>query len=71
MFLNVFGFFSFLGTRVIQVFASDADGIGPSGQVKYSIVSKHNKFKIDPNTGWLTTNAVRTCSKISLNYFKF
>jgi hypothetical protein len=56
---------------VIQVFASDADGIGASGQVKYSIVSKHNKFKIDPNTGWLTTNAVRTCSKIYFHSFKF
>jgi hypothetical protein len=40
------------------VFATDADGNGPAGLVKYSIVSKHNKFKIDPNTGWLTTNAV-------------
>ena len=48
----------FAGTRVIQVFATDADGNGPAGLVKYSIVSKHNKFKIDPNTGWLTTNAV-------------
>ena len=51
---------------MIQVYATDADGSGPSGQVKYSIVSKHNKFTIDPHTGWLTTNAVRT---LSVNYY--
>ncbi len=45
---------------MIQVFATDADGNGPAGQVRYSIVSKHNKFKIDPTTGWLSTNAVRS-----------
>ena len=35
------------------------DGPGPNGQVTYSIVSQHNKFTIDPNTGDLFTNAVR------------
>ena len=45
---------------MIQVFAHDDDGQeGPNGQVTYSIVSKHNKFTIDPRTGWLSTNAVR------------
>ena len=48
----------FPGTRVIRVFATDEDGTGPNGQIAYSIVSTNNKFVIDPNTGWLTTNAV-------------
>ncbi len=43
---------------MIQVFARDLDGEGPNGQVTYSIVSQHNKFDIDPKTGWLSTNAV-------------
>ena len=47
------------GTRVIRVFATDADGSGPNGEVTYSIVSTHDKFSIDPKTGWLVTNAVR------------
>ena len=48
-----------LGTKVIQVFAKDDDGVDvPSGKVTYSIVSTHNKFNIDKETGWLTTNAV-------------
>lgn len=49
----------FAGTHVIQVFARDLDGKdGPNGQVTYSIVSQHNKFTIDPNSGWLSTSAV-------------
>ena len=40
------------------MFASDADGSGPNGEVTYSIVSTHDKFSIDPKTGWLVTNAV-------------
>jgi hypothetical protein len=48
----------FAGTRVIRVFAVDEDGSGPNGQVTYSIVSTHNKFVIDANTGWLSTSAV-------------
>ena len=52
-------FFVILGTKVIQVFAKDDDGDNvPSGKVTYSIVSTHNKFNIDKETGWLTTNAV-------------
>ena len=50
------------GTRVTQVRAVDRDaedGPGPNGQVTYSIVSQHNKFTIDSNTGDLYTNAVR------------
>ena len=47
------------GTRVERVFAKDEDGPeGPNGQITYSIVSTHNKFVIDPKTGWLSTNAV-------------
>lgn len=46
------------GTRVIRVYATDGDGSGPSGQVTYSVVSTHNKFTIDANTGWLSTNAI-------------
>ena len=45
---------------MIQVYAVDHDGNeGPNGQVTYSIVSQHNKFQIDPETGWVSTNAVR------------
>ncbi len=45
---------------MIQVYATDKDGPdGPNGQVLYSIVSQHNKFTIDPKTGWLSTAAVR------------
>ena len=47
----------------MQVFAEDRDAIdgegGPNGQIEYSIVSQHNKFTIDPETGWLSTSAVR------------
>ena len=45
------------------MFAEDRDAIdgegGPNGQIVYSIVSQHNKFNIDPETGWLSTSAVR------------
>ena len=47
-----------VGTRVIRVFASDADESGPNGEVTYSIVSTHDKFSIDAKNGWLVTNAV-------------
>ena len=50
-------FFLFSGTKVIRVHAVDNDE-GLNGQVTYSIVSTHNKFVIDPNNGWLSTNAV-------------
>ena len=41
------------------MFAKDDDGDDvPSGKVTYSIVSTHNKFNIDRETGWLSTNAV-------------
>ena len=57
--LKQYNIFGILGTKVIQVFAKDDDGDSvPSGKVTYSIVSTHNKFNIDKETGWLTTNAV-------------
>lgn len=47
------------GTRVIKVVATDEDpDTSPNGRVTYSIVSTHDKFTIDPQTGWLSTNAV-------------
>ena len=62
----------FPGTRVVQVFAEDLDAAdgegGPNGQIVYSIVSQHNKFNIDPETGWLTTAAVRKQKKHSKEY---
>lgn len=45
--------------------ATDADGSGPNGRVTYSIVSTHDKFTIDPQTGWLSTNAVRITKNAS------
>ena len=49
----------FSGTRVMRVMATDLDGNdGPAGKLNYSIVSQHEKFAIDSQTGWLTTNAV-------------
>ena len=45
--------------RAIDKDAED-DPTSPNGQVTYSIVSQHNKFTIDRNTGDLYTNAVRT-----------
>ena len=58
-----FLFSLFSDTRIVQVFAEDRDAIdgegGPNGQIVYSIVSQHNKFNIDPETGWLSTSAVR------------
>ena len=56
--LHIYLFF-YSGTQVLQVYAKDDDGdTVPSGKVTYSIVSTHNKFNIDKETGWLTTNAV-------------
>ena len=53
----------FSGTVVIQVKAQDGDSRGdklnPAGQIEYSIVSTHKHFKIDSETGWLSTNKVR------------
>lgn len=50
-----------IGTRVIQVEAIDADK-GENGQVEYEILSTNNErnqpFRIDPNTGLITTNIV-------------
>ena len=46
-------------TQVRAVDRDAEDGPGPNGQVTYSIVSQHNKFTIDSNTGDLYTNAVR------------
>jgi len=48
-----------MGTAVIRVQASDLDGAdSPAGQITYSIVSTHTRFKIHPETGWLSTNTV-------------
>ena len=48
---------------MIQVRAQDGDSRGdklnPAGQIEYSIVSTHKHFKIDSETGWLSTNKVR------------
>ena len=55
---DIIFFFFLAGTRVLRVFASDADGSGPNAEVTYSIVSTHDKFSIDSKTGWLVTNAV-------------
>ena len=46
-------------TQVRAIDKDAEDGPGPNGQVTYSIVSQHNKFTIDRNTGDLYTNAVR------------
>ena len=49
-------------TAVIQVRARDQDAeddpLNPAGQIEYSIVSTHKHFKIDAETGWLSTNKV-------------
>ena len=37
---------------------ADEDPDSPAGQIEYSIVSTHKKFKIDAETGWLSTNTV-------------
>ena len=48
------------GLAVIQVKARDRDADldpnSPAGKIEFSIVSIHNKFRIDPKTGWLSTN---------------
>ena len=50
------------GLPVIQVKANDRDADldpnSPAGKIEYSIVSTHNKFRIDPKTGWLSTNTI-------------
>ena len=38
---------------------SRGDKLNPAGQIEYSIVSTHKHFKIDSETGWLSTNKVR------------
>jgi len=44
---------------VLQLKAIDQDNSStPAGQIVFSIVSTHNKFQIDPKTGWLSTNKV-------------
>jgi hypothetical protein len=44
---------------VLQLKAVDQDNSStPAGQIVFSIVSTHNKFTIDPKTGWLATNKV-------------
>ena len=58
--------FLFAGTEVIQVRAIDRDSESlehpnsGAGKIVYSIVSTHNHFKIDSETGWLSTNKVRS-----------
>ena len=50
------------GAAVVQVRARDKDAEedpnSPAGQIEFSIVSTHKKFKIDAETGWLSTNTV-------------
>jgi len=50
------------GAAVVQVKARDRDANddpdSPAGQIEYSIVSTHKKFKIDSETGWLSTNTM-------------
>ena len=47
---------------MIQVRARDRDADldrdNPAGKIEYSIVSTHKHFKIDAETGWLSTNKV-------------
>lgn len=50
---------SFAGTRVFRVYAEDKDESERNKKITYSIVSTDDKFSIDPETGWLSTNAVR------------
>ena len=59
---------------MIQVEAEDRDAIGdplnPAGQITYSIVSTHKNFKIDSETGWLSTNKVsQNCYQNFKQYF--
>ena len=37
---------------------AEDDPLNPAGQIEYSIVSTHKHFKIDAETGWLSTNKV-------------
>jgi len=50
------------GAAVVQVRARDKDAEedpnSPAGQIEFSIVSTHKKFKIDAETGWLSTNTM-------------
>ena len=41
---------------------ADTDPDSPAGRILFSIVSTHEKFKIDPETGWLSTNTV--CNRL-------
>jgi len=48
-----------LDTAVVQVQAVDKDDPSSSaGRIVFSIVSTHQKFKINPTTGWISTNKV-------------
>ena len=46
-----------------RVYAEDKD---ENQKITYSIVSTDDKFSIDPETGWLSTNAVRVPLKLEL-----
>ena len=60
---------------MIQLEALDGDSRGdslnPAGQIEYSIVSTHNYFKIDSETGWLSTNKVRVYFVFSSMFLKW
>ena len=45
-----------VGTSVLQVTATDAD-VGINGKITYSLDMSFDSFKIDPNTGEITTTA--------------
>jgi len=48
-----------IDTAVLEVRAEDKDDPDTgAGQIVYSIVSTHNKFKINPQTGWISTNKI-------------
>ena len=53
-----------------QVGDSKGDKLNPAGQIEYSIVSTHKHFKIDSETGCLSTNTVRVCFLCSLLFRK-
>jgi hypothetical protein len=54
----------FSAAPVLQLKAVDQDNSStPAGQIVFSIVSTHNKFTIDPKTGWLATNKVNEVEK--------
>ncbi len=54
-----FNFYLCSAAPVLQLKAVDQDNSStPAGQIVFSIVSTHNKFTIDPKTGWLATNKV-------------